>query len=1036
MKIIFSILFSLCSLSLLAGGGKVNYLEGDSDFETTLDALVMGPFSYGTARESMQEKDLSRLPWYEIDHTTGYKSASSLKLVNGATRCPTELYLPKGKWTYSCYMRSDKPNGRAVFMVLPRRTPWIGENGILARRGREFITVGKEWKRYTLTFESDGVSSYIPYVGGWNKGYGTIYLDRIMVSKGTQVPEWNSPSTFRAALKLNAFTGNIHEYNKPLNLNVRLMRYAEMDPKEPLRITVKDFYQKVLKEYTTKPVFKNGVFTADYSMPVGKSGYFLVEASMPGMTDVKLSYILVRPCEKIAPGLQPFVGLCAIQWNPKAGRMLGVGRADMTYAWRGHVDENNKFNALYELKRMKEHGYFIKAMMVSSPPEKLQPKSVLEAARKVNIPYTSLLPQKELVETKWREYVRDFAEKTHKIVDVYELSGEMDAMIGYNTYYKSLDGGKNMVGSYVTGESMDILSHCVRVGAQEILKFNPKARISGIRPCDCDSRDGFIYSSEVFKRAGKYLNTFGADCYPNPRWIGPGRPAAGTEEALEFVYRKGMEAMKKYCKGADMYISEYGYFVDFRHIFEHKYLHMQANRLLRSYLKAKALGFSGLDYFSALSRSGGGEGKYYYFGIWWTPTVPLPAVATLATAGRIVDNVTKAEDIKLKNELGTTLYRKVDGRAVAAFWSVDDKERDISIPDNSYTMMDAMGNPLPVRKKNGRIELRLTSMPVFLWSEKKGADNYSLLRKSVLDLRLTDDIPLNVEFRCQSRKSGKAYVKNLQLRKAVSGKYFTLCNGKKSAGKSFRIEAGKEIILPIPMPKAGSELQLEFIFDDGYAPMSRSFRAPEFIRVVRQNGLKLDGTLATWKKIPAVIVSGSDRIQPMDGTTYDGPNDISAKMYFANDGKYFYFAADVVDDRHFNNGSSAWDGDGIQCAFDPETNHVTRDKSLDGDDSAFSLALTAKKGANFRVYLSPRRRGILTGSQWKVVRNEQSKKTLYQVKIPLKEIGPALKKDSVFGFTCCVFDDDSGAKADYWLYLSYGLAGGVNPALFSQLILE
>ena len=1036
MKLFVHLLLFVFPFLSLFSSENVNRLVGDSDFETVLDSLVTGPFSYGTAREFMQENRLSTLPWYEIDHTTGYKSRSSLKLVNGATRCPTELFLPKGKWTYSCYMRSDKPNGRAVFMILNRRTPWIGNNGVLARRSREFITVGKEWKRYTLTFESDGVSSYVPYVGGWNRGHGTIYLDRIMVSKGTTPPEWSSPTPYRAALKLSAMPGNVHDYNNPLDLDVRLLRYTAKSPTEPLRITVRDYQRRLLKEYKVKPVFRDGVFSAKFPMPVGKSGYFSIEAVMPGMTDVKISYILVRPCEKLAPGMKPFVGLCGIQWNPKAGRKIGVGRADILFSWRGHSNEKNEFNAVDELLTMRKHGYFVKAMMVPSPPRNLQPKAVLEAAAKVKIPYTSLLPQKNIVETKWREYVRDFARKTKGLIDIYELSGEMDAMIGYNTYYKTLDGGKNMVGSYVTGESMEILAHCVRVGAQELLKLDPKAQISGIRPCDCDSRDGFIYSSELFKRAGKYLNTFGVDCYPNPRWIGPGRPAAGTEEPLEFVYRKGTEAMKKYCKGSDMFISEYGYFVDFRHIFEHKYLDMQANRLLRSYLKAKALGFSGLDYFNALSRSGGSEGKYYYFGIWWNSSVPLPAVATLATAGRIVDNVTKAEDIKLKNELGTTLFRKFDGRAVAAFWSVDDKERDITLPDHGYTMMDAMGNPVPVTKKNGKISLKLTSMPVFLWSEKKGKDNYALLRKSILALQQANDIPVNVEFRCRNVKEAKAYIRNLQLKKSVAGRYTSFCNGKRSPAKAFRIDPAGEIILPIPMPGKGKKLTLDLTFEGGYAPLRREFSAPELINVVRQEGLKLDGTLASWKKVPFVIVSGSDRIQPMDGTTYDGPKDISAKMYFANDGKYFYFAADVTDDRHFNNGSSAWDGDGIQCAFDPETNHVTRAKSLDSDDSAFSLALTAKKGPNFRVYLSPRRRGILTGSSWKVIRDEKVKRTLYQVKIPLKEIGPKLKKGSIFGFTCCVFDDDSGAKADYWLYLSYGLAGGVNPALFSQLILE
>ena len=55
------------------------------------------------------------------------------------------------------------------------------------------------------------------------------------------------------------------------------------------------------------------------------------------------------------------------------------------------------------------------------------------------------------------------------MVDIYELGGELDALLGLNTYYKSLDN-KNMVGPFVLGESFDIVTKQMAIAAEEIRK--------------------------------------------------------------------------------------------------------------------------------------------------------------------------------------------------------------------------------------------------------------------------------------------------------------------------------------------------------------------------------------------------------------------------------------------------------------------------------------------------------------------------------------------------------------------------------------
>ena len=187
----------------------------------------------------------------------------------------------------------------------------------------------------------------------------------------------------------------------------------------------------------------------------------------------------------------------------------------------------------------------------------------------------------------------------------------------------------------------------------------------------------------------------------------------------------------------------------------------------------------------------------------------------------------------------------------------------------------------------------------------------------------------------------------------------------------------------------------------------------------------------------AVKISGRDHIHPVDHTTYDGESDLSADMYFAHDGKNLYFAADVTDDRHFNKFpiSRIWSGDSIQIGIDPETNFLRNENDLDPDDSFLSLGLQTT-GQALKVHRGPFRTALEEGIEYKITRNEKTKKTLYRLKMPRAFVATKLKSGDIFGFNCIVFDDDSNAGADYWLFLRQGLAGGLRPDKFAPCIIE
>ena len=116
-------------------------------------------------------------------------------------------------------------------------------------------------------------------------------------------------------------------------------------------------------------------------------------------------------------------------------------------------------------------------------------------------------------------------------------------------------------------------------------------------------------------------------------------------------------------------------------------------------------------------------------------------------------------------------------------------------------------------------------------------------------------------------------------------------------------------------------------------------------------------------------------------------------------------------------------------------NFIRNVNDLDPDDSLLTVSLL-EKGSALAVHRGPFKSALEKQSEYKVVRDEARKQTLYQVKMPLAAVDGALKPGMIFGFNCVVMDDDTGSGADYWLFLKQGLAGGLRPDKFAQCILE
>ena len=194
----------------------------------------------------------------------------------------------------------------------------------------------------------------------------------------------------------------------------------------------------------------------------------------------------------------------------------------------------------------------------------------------------------------------------------------------------------------------------------------------------------------------------------------------------------------------------------------------------------------------------------------------------------------------------------------------------------------------------------------------------------------------------------------------------------------------------------------------------------------------IDGALDDWQGIvPIELPQMAACFQGLTGK----PDDLSAKVRVAWDERFFYFCADVRDDRHCNEktGSAIWDGDCVQIAFDTLNN--AKGSGYDNDDYEYGFALTRRGIERYRWVCPP---GMQVGANSRVrlfIRRE-GQRTIYEAAIPASEIEPLrLNENTVFRLNFVFMDDDTGYGQSKFMGLTRGITYGKAPALFRKFVL-
>ncbi|MGH7143854.1 MAG: PQQ-binding-like beta-propeller repeat protein, partial [Planctomycetota bacterium] len=164
-------------------------------------------------------------------------------------------------------------------------------------------------------------------------------------------------------------------------------------------------------------------------------------------------------------------------------------------------------------------------------------------------------------------------------------------------------------------------------------------------------------------------------------------------------------------------------------------------------------------------------------------------------------------------------------------------------------------------------------------------------------------------------------------------------------------------------------------------------------------------------------------------TFWKTPDDLSCKTAMKYDKDNLYVCWVVTDDiqDQTKTGPSIWDGDSVQFAVDPNNDGGTSWRQGDTEDT---LALDAATGNSMvAIDYSPTQKN----PEFKATRDEKTHQTIYEMSIPLSDLGLTVKEGGHFGYTFIVNDrDDDKASLNKGLAPSPGIWNPKTPGLYSH----
>ena len=199
----------------------------------------------------------------------------------------------------------------------------------------------------------------------------------------------------------------------------------------------------------------------------------------------------------------------------------------------------------------------------------------------------------------------------------------------------------------------------------------------------------------------------------------------------------------------------------------------------------------------------------------------------------------------------------------------------------------------------------------------------------------------------------------------------------------------------------------------------------------------IDGVLESgeWQRYLPAVIDGAHMVREM---SWDGSDDLSAKIYMMSDDNYFYMALEAKDDIHSDKDAAGriWANDSVQIAF-------TDELSSRGGRSEFAIGEVngiPKIGMYSSLPAKDDLNVFSEDTKVMISRDESTKTTIYEAKIPWTEIykNTDYAKGAKSHYVSFLMNDNDGPNVNNqgtgrgWLEYCGGIGSAKNAAEFIE----
>jgi hypothetical protein len=1008
-QLIKSFLLLCLAFSSIAVTAAENLFPGDSSFESGRGDMITGSFNGKITctikcDDAAHGKSCAELNFISRDRTKS-KPIPISSAQNGKI------------FTFSVYAKSNEEGLKGRVCMI--QTDWSN-----TLHGK-FQPIGKKWKRYSIT-------------GRLKKGNywlcletdkpGTVFIDAFQVIEGKKASEYRNKEGIYLGISIPGNNSYVFFQNQKIPVSAFVTVEGKNDAINgaTLNLRISDHNKTTVMQKEYPVIMKDGIFKAEVEFIPPRLGWFKITAKL--QKDKKIisesiaAFSSVKPPSEIKKGRLPFCGTDGAQF-PGLKRIGASRWVQKLLYWKCVESVKGKYK-WPDLKWIHDSGRKCKLTlghMPSAPKWTWNPEELKECRKmKAKLHNSGLLPDRKYLDD-WREFIRQTVMRYKDQIDIIEIGAEDDLTFGGNPYYLKKYPNNTYKGKIVSGPAYERYLELLKSACEEIRKIKPDLKIGIVRPSNVDCYH-YKFSTPAIEACGSLFDLFPLDCYPNgPRYIGPGRPETPLPE--DFL-ADSLTRARKICKtkgnSQNVYISEFGYALDYTVEPDSSYSMEMAKRLARAYLIARTT--PGVELFQwFITGDNCIEAGKYHYGL-WRFGMPMPTVPAYSAVAEIVENTDSFKELATGGDSRAVVFQK-ENQADAALWFVRGSGKlKFNELDDRISVTDFMGNPAPLKKI-----MTVNEFPLYF--RMKGSDSFKALSKALSDARMICR-PLDIFFFTPEISKGKLRIKNIAG--SDINAQLSISGGKSEIKKLVQLKKEEETNIEVPLNEISAPLKIAADCGKEYEKIEKIY-TPEFesCAKIKFPG-KIDGNVEKWRTHPFITMDKRGQIMPPDPwIEWEGPEQFSAKIYTGWDDEYFYMAAEVRDNIHSNNFPRLiYKGDCMQFAFDPKADAEKPGYAEDDKELGIALAdgktITAKWAGKENIWKN---------SEAIVKRNEATKSTFYELRIPLESLGISPVKGTVFGFNFIIFNDDNGAGANYYYQLSPGITGGKNPAQFKKFVL-